>query len=214
MFAMSPWALQLAQHGWRCVLMDLRGHGKSTGARIYFGMQEATDMSRLLDELLQAEKVSPPVLAVGHSYGAVTALRWRTSDPRVQGVVALSPYSLLADAVINISRQYSSWMPEWWLRAGLEKLPDLLETDAVELDTRTIIRRQPGPVLFVASDADTITPVQAMQDLFELAPKGSQLLIVADATHEAMPYFFVDLEPVLVDWLNSGREAPDSPSAD
>jgi hypothetical protein len=40
------------------------------------------------------------------------------------------------------------------------------------------------------------------------------LLIVADATHEAMPYFFADLEPVLVDWLNSGREAPDSPSAD
>ena len=30
-FSMVPWAWRLAQEGWRCVLVDLRGHGKSTG---------------------------------------------------------------------------------------------------------------------------------------------------------------------------------------
>src|SRR5690242_2459678 len=29
-FAMFPWALYLAEEGWRCVLVDLRGHGLST----------------------------------------------------------------------------------------------------------------------------------------------------------------------------------------
>ena len=42
-FSMAPWALRLAEEGWRCVLVDLRGHGKSTGKRIYFGIQETND---------------------------------------------------------------------------------------------------------------------------------------------------------------------------
>ena len=32
-FSMVPWAWCLAQEGWRCVLVDLRGHGKSTGKK-------------------------------------------------------------------------------------------------------------------------------------------------------------------------------------
>src|SRR5262249_34114716 len=48
-FGMAPWALRLAEEGWRCVLVDLRGHGKSTGRRIYFGIREASDLSQLLD---------------------------------------------------------------------------------------------------------------------------------------------------------------------
>ena len=64
----------------------------------------AFDLSQLLDELSRAGKLAAPVVAVGHSYGAVTALRWRTTDARVQSVVALSPYAVLADAVLNISR--------------------------------------------------------------------------------------------------------------
>ena len=48
---MAPWALRLAQEGWQCVLVDLRGHSRSTGPQIYFGLQEAHDLSQLLDEL-------------------------------------------------------------------------------------------------------------------------------------------------------------------
>src|SRR5450631_129493 len=42
-FSMVPWALQLAEAGWRCVLVDLRGHGKSTGKQIFYGIKEAHD---------------------------------------------------------------------------------------------------------------------------------------------------------------------------
>lgn len=214
MFAMSPWSLQLAQQGWRCVLVDLRGHGKSTGSRIYFGTQETFDLSQLLDELSRAGKLAAPVVAVGHSYGAVTALRWRTTDARVQSVVALSPYAVLADAVLNISREYSSWMPESLLRSGLERLPGLLQVDQTEFDTRNILRRQSRPTLFIAGAADKITPATTARELFELNPKDSELLIVPNATHEALPYFFAAIEPVLADWLRSAGESPGSSAAD
>jgi len=79
-FAMSPWALRLAQDGWRCVLVDLRGHGKSTGKRIYFGTQEARDLSQLLDTLAHDGQLATPVAAVGESYGAALAVRWKASS--------------------------------------------------------------------------------------------------------------------------------------
>jgi hypothetical protein len=33
-FSTAPWALRLAQEGWRCVVVNLRGHGTSTGDRV------------------------------------------------------------------------------------------------------------------------------------------------------------------------------------
>jgi pimeloyl-ACP methyl ester carboxylesterase len=214
MFAMSPWAVQLAQHGWRCVLVDLRGHGKSTGDHIYFGTQEAADLSLILDELVKAQKLAPPVLAVGHSYGAVTALRWRMTDARVRAVVAMSPYAELTEAVLNISREYSPWLPDWWLRAGLKKLPERLGVNVAEFDTRTIIKRQPQPALFIAATGDKITSVDRVRELFTLSAPASELLIVANATHEALPYSFAEMELILVEWLNAAAEAARSVAGD
>jgi pimeloyl-ACP methyl ester carboxylesterase len=85
----------LAQEGWRCVLVDLRGHGKSTGRRIYFGVQEARDLSQLLDELARDGQLARPVATLGESYGAALALRWKGLDPRVGPVVAIAPCAVL-----------------------------------------------------------------------------------------------------------------------
>src|SRR3954466_5867333 len=90
-FSMLPWALELAQEGWRCVLLDLRGHGKSTGKRIYFGIQETKDLSQLLDHLADQGHLVEPIAAVGESYGAALALRWKCVEPRLGPVVAMSP---------------------------------------------------------------------------------------------------------------------------
>src|SRR5208337_2263081 len=94
-FSMAPWALRLAQAGWRCVLVDLRGHGKSTGDRIYYGLKEVHDLSQLLDQLGQNGQLQAPVAVLGESYGAVMALRWQAADPRVGPVVAIAPYAVL-----------------------------------------------------------------------------------------------------------------------
>src|SRR6267378_123363 len=78
-FSMVPWAWCLAQEGWRCVLVDLRGHGKSTGKEIYYGLKESRDMSQLLDVLMDRSQFAAPVAVIGESYGAALALRWQTT---------------------------------------------------------------------------------------------------------------------------------------
>ncbi len=205
-FSMMPWALQLAQEGWRCVLVDLRGHGKSSGKRIGYGLLEVPDLSQLLDQLARDGQLREPVAAVGESYGAVLALRWLPAEPRLRAVVAITPYASLSNAVLNLRSQYAGWLPESLLRAGLKKLPAVLGATAAELDTTTVLSRHPVCALFVAADGDKIAPPSAVAQVCAVAAPGSRLLLVPHSTHETVPYRFADLAAPVSSWLSEAAQ--------
>jgi len=205
-FSMAPWALRLAGEGWRCVLVDLRGHGKSTGKQIYYGIHEARDLSRLLDQLGRDGRLKEPVAAMGESYGAVMALRWAMMDPRVGPVVAIAPYASLSNAVMNLREEYADWMPTFILRAGLKKLPGVLGVPAGELDTTTALTRKPIRAFFVAGGKDKIMPEAEVEQLQKMAAPGSELQQVPDATHETVTYQMADLTPPVLAWLASQND--------
>jgi len=201
-FSMAPWALRLAEDGWRCVLVDLRGHGRSTGREIFFGTRETNDLSQLLDKLEWDGQLAGPVQVMGESYGGALALRWKTSEPRVQKVVAIAPYGVLSDAVLNIARDYAKWFPTFFLRAGLKQLPAVLEVQPGDLDITTVLKRHPESALFVAAAQDKIMPLKDVNSLHELADSNSPMVVVPRATHEAVTYFFDDLVPPVTAWLD------------
>jgi pimeloyl-ACP methyl ester carboxylesterase len=200
-FAMAPWALRLAEEGWRCVLVDLRGHGKSTGKRIYYGVQETCDLSQLLDALAGDGQLTPRVAVLGDSYGAALALRWKAVEPRIGSAVAISPYAELSNAVLNLCHDYAGWLPQGLVKAGLRKLPSLLQVPPDELDTTTVLARSPVVALFIAGADDRIAPVAVVRRLFEQASPGSELFVVPGATHEVVPYYFNELAPPVLSWL-------------
>jgi pimeloyl-ACP methyl ester carboxylesterase len=214
-FSMLPWALRLGQEGWRCVLVDLRGHGKSTGKQVYFGVRETNDMSRLLDVLQREQPMAGPVSVIGESLGAALALRWMTVEPRIDLVVAIAPFGNLSNAVMNIRQEYAGWMPECFVRAGIKQLPSVLEIPAPEFDTTTVLRRKPVVALFVAGGADKISPPAEVEQLYELALAGSGFVLVPEATHEGLTYYFDELAPPVLDWLDGGKHSgrPDSINA-
>ncbi len=192
----------LAQDGWQCVLVDLRGHGKSTGSQIYFGLQEVKDLSQLLDELTRDGKLKTPVAAMGESYGAVMALRWKMVEARVQTVVAIAPYAGLSNAVMNLRQVYANWMPKTFIKAGLKQLPVILKTNAAELDTTTKLASCPVSACFVAGAEDKIVPVAEVKQLDLLAASDSKLIVVPGATHETVTYYMDDLVPPVLAWLS------------
>jgi pimeloyl-ACP methyl ester carboxylesterase len=204
---MGPWALRLAQEGWRCVLVDLRGHGKSTGRQIYFGVEEVRDLSQVLDELAHDGRLREPVGVLGYSYGAALALRWETLEPRVRRVVAIGPYAELSRSVLNVRRDYAGWIPAACVQAGLNQLPALLNVEPGELDTTTVLARAPVAALFVAGGLDDIAPVSDVSRLHALAATGSQLRVLPRATHETLPYWMEDLAGPVVNWLAGATPA-------
>lgn len=209
-FSMTPWALRLAEEGWRCVLVDLRGHGKSTGKQIYYGIQEAHDLGQLLDQLERDGNLQAPVAAVGESYGAVMALRWKMVDPRVGPVVAIAPYASLSNAVMNLRQEYAGWLPKWILRDGLDQLPVVLGLTAGELDTTTALAKNPIGALFVAGGKDKIMPEADVEQLRNLAAPGSELIVVPDATHETVTYYLAELSPPVLAWLTNQTDLENS----
>jgi len=202
-FSLAPWALRLGQDGWRCVLVDLRGHGRSGGRQIYYGLRETRDLSQLLDQLGSNAPPARPVVALGESYGGALALRWQTVEPRLQSVVALAPYASLSNSVLNIVHDYAGWLPKGLIRSGLRQVPVQLGVPAPELDTTTVLARHPVTALFVAGGEDTIAPVADVTALERLAAPGSRLLIVPHATHEALTYYFDDLTAPVLAWLDA-----------
>ena len=97
-------ARMLSEEGYRTVLVDLRGHGNSTGEWLTYGVQEAKDLSRVIDELLLRNLVHGPLGVYGISYGATTAIHLAGIDSRVHAVVAVAPFSKFRDVVPDYAR--------------------------------------------------------------------------------------------------------------
>lgn len=198
---MAPWALRLAQEGWRTVLVDLRGHGRSSGKRIFYGVREADDLRQLADELTRQGQLTEPLVALGDSYGAALALRWQTRDPRVRSSVAMAPYAELAPAALNLRREYARFFPARWVKAGLHRMPKLLEVPPAELDTIRVLQARPVEALFVAGGKDAIAPADEVRRLHVLAAPSSRFLLVEDSVHEVLPYRFEELTGPVLEWL-------------
>ncbi len=212
-FSMLPWAFPLAQDGWRCVLVDLRGHGDSTGKRVYFTVRETNDMNQLLAQLTRDKELVQPVSLMGESYGAVLALRMKSVDPRIHSVVAIAPFATFSNAVLNIREQYCDWVPKPMVEAGIKKLPSLLDIPASEFDTTTVLRRKPVKALFIAGADDQIAPPAEVREDVALAAPGSVFVVVPEATHEALTYYFKDLLPVVLPWLDKSDKSSSSSSS-
>jgi pimeloyl-ACP methyl ester carboxylesterase len=166
---------------------------------------ETNDMSQLLDALARDKQLIEPVDVVGESYGAALALRWRGVEPRVQSVVAIAPYASLSNSVLNISRQYAGWFPLFIIRSGLKQLPSVLDVSANELDTTTVLRRTPVKALFIAGSEDAIASTNDVQADYSLASPGSRMIVVPGATHEGLTYYFPELVPAILPWLDEGK---------
>lgn len=79
-------ASSLAAEGFGVVAYDGRGHGDSEGL-CTLGSDEVLDVAAAV---AYARSLSPRVVAVGSSMGAIAVLRYGATDPDVAGVVAVS----------------------------------------------------------------------------------------------------------------------------
>ena len=97
--SMRGWGRMLAARGYRAVLVDLRGHGRSTGDALTYGVHDARDLAGALDALEARRLLVGPVGVMGNSYGAATAVQWAGRDERVRAVVAVAPFASLRAVV-------------------------------------------------------------------------------------------------------------------
>lgn len=70
----------LANGGYRSVLIDLRGHGLSSG--LTYGVVDSQDLVQVLDAIDRQNLLTPSIGVFGCSYGAAAAIQLAARDPR------------------------------------------------------------------------------------------------------------------------------------
>ncbi len=113
-------AVGLVNAGFRCVLIDLRGHGESTGTTMSFGKSEAADLRQALSNLQQTGTIQPPLILLGYSLGGSVALMAATEPTPVTAVVAVAPFAHLADVAPNFANYFGGWLT-WFVTDGLTR---------------------------------------------------------------------------------------------
>jgi len=200
---MLGWELALAQAGYRTVSVDLRGHGRSTGDRVYFGGIERTDMMQCLDSLVRRGVCNGPVGALGISYGAVVAMQWAAVDPRVQTVAAISPYPDPGTAVEAFLGARAPLMPKRMKQKVADLIVGDLATRWPDLTTETAVRENKRPILLVRGERDKLCNEIFLAHLQTAAPTGSAVIPVPHANHLDTGLCVNQLEGQVTNWFGS-----------
>lgn len=191
----------MTRAGFRAVLVDLRGHGGSSGDRIGFGALESRDLVQVIDRLESEGLVAGRLGVWGFSMGAATAIQLAGRDERIAAVVAVAPYESMRAVIGEDLRLWTAGL--WPDEAALDELLARMTHDSgyqpAEADTLAAIRRTRAPVLLVHGTWDLICPHRHSEKLHQAAPDHSRLISLPFAGHLSLHV------------LNSTtyREAPD-----
>ena len=203
--AMADHAAALANAGFRCVLVDLRGHGESTGGTISFGKHEADDVRALLRALRANGTLSGKVALLGFSYGASVALMVAAHDAPITTVVAVAPFARLRDVAGNFATRFAGWL-SWFVTDSL--------TDAVIAKAGTKGGFDPEadsplasapriqvPVLFLHSDHDDLVPGEQSARLAAAMPGPHRRVVIAGPDHIQEVLTPALSLPIAIPWL-------------
>jgi pimeloyl-ACP methyl ester carboxylesterase len=216
--SLMPWALQLAQAGYRTISLDLRNHGRSGHGPAGYGTREAQDVAKVVRELRAQGEVSGPLYLFGVSYGAATAsFAAALLGREVRGVVAMESFA-------NAGRGIRDMVPHM-----LGSRPDTLKATAMTLYARLVYARQDLNAVIAAADAqlkldlDKVDVRQALHDapscvlvlhgrddqhipvahgrLLANASSRTHYLEVPGETHLSLPMRLDRLGATVDDWL-------------
>ena len=190
----------LADHGWvrntahvmrdagyRAVMVDLRGHGQSTGEHITFGVIESHDLLQLTNWLQRNHLAGDTIGVYGVSYGASTAIEYAALDPRVAAVVAVAPFATLADEAPHFAQTLLP-VPGLFLSPQdytnvLADAGQLAGFDPAKASPLAAIAHTRARILLLHGDLDMITPVSNSIRLHNAAPGNTELHVLRGEGH-------------------------------
>lgn len=200
------WALALAEAGYRCVLVDFRGQGRSTGDMIGFGAFEVRDLGQVLDDLQRKGLATDKVGVLGVSYGASMGLLLAARDPRVGAIVALEPFSNAETAVVEfahgVAPKEAANIGEATFKAGVAGAARRGNFSWTEGDVLAAMERVKAPVLFYHGAKDRWLSPDNSRRLAEKAPVGSKLVILPDDDHLLLSMRLSPIAPEVRAWFD------------
>lgn len=151
-------AARLRDVGMSVLLIDLRGHGGSSPARMSYGWHERHDVLGAVDFLRSRGYAPGRIGVLGVSLGASTAVLAAAEEPAIGALVLDSAFASFEQV---LGRQFSrmSRLPGWFLPGTLAASRLLLGADLRRVQPLACMPRLRGrPVLVIHSQGDRFVP--------------------------------------------------------
>ena len=175
-----------ASHGYGVMAWDFRAHGKSAGEFSSLGYYEMLDAKAALDFVLAQPGVEH-VGAWGGSMGAVTMIRATARYPRIEALVADSPFATLQD-------EMDLRVPFPIMRASIRFFAE--KKSGVTLDrvrpVDDIAHISPRPVFIIQGMADGMVPLNSARRLYDAAgePRHASRWVEKNVPHLNMYAYY------------------------
>lgn len=193
----------LAGHGFRIVSLDFPGHklGASGGR-----LDDLADLDAAFAAAVAFARAREPVVyALGHSMGAIAALRAVAADQDIAGAVAIATgagrlaalEALRGRGAVDLRSSYVDGL-------GLAELMTRLEPDLAP----TLARLAGRPVLYVAAERDMMVTRASAEALFAQAPEPKSFATVpSDHTNAGEAS-----RAAVLAWFNERAPRADAPT--
>jgi pimeloyl-ACP methyl ester carboxylesterase len=186
-FWMLPIGTRFSEAGYRVALVDLRGHGGSTGASLTYGVRESQDLVQVIDELEARGLVAGRLGVFGHSYGAATAIQLAAADPRITAIVASAPFADLRDEVPHYVRLalpgVGHLISTDYLNAALDEAGRIGQFDPDDASAEAAVTRTQAPILLVHGLDDRVIPAEHSQRIYAAAEQPARLVLLPGTGH-------------------------------
>jgi len=199
---MTGYAELFLSHGYSVLMPDSRGHGKSEGNLVTFGLLETDDIRRWVDWMEQRSRADnvPPgstrpqhqpdcIFGFGESMGAAQLLQSLKTETRFCSVVAESPFASFREIGYDrVGQRFNtgSWLGRTILRPIIEfaflyaRLKYKLDFEQVSPEDA--IARTKVPIFLIHGKVDSNIPVRHA-DLIVARNPGISLWEVPGADH-------------------------------
>ena len=214
---MIHWALYLAEHGYRAVLVDLRGHGRSTGNWVGYGAFESRDLKQVIDELERRQLVAGRIGILGISYGASVGLQLAGLDKRAEAVVAIEPFSDPRAAVMEFARAVVPGFVRGWTDQDFsiaeERASHLAGFSWKDADVKGAVAETEASILYLHADNDHWISPRNSQSLAEVTHGIHAIETVhfqksGIEDHVLLSWLLEPMAPSVVTWFDECLDKP------
>ncbi len=141
------------------ILFDHRAHGRSTGRRATFGLEEKSDLQAVIDyAFANGLFTGTQVVTLGFSMGAATVIEHAAIDHRVAGTAALAPFVNFRQAVESYRRNLAPWMGREWLANGFERHMRRVGLEFDSASPLVAVEKLDRPLLLIQGGRDRALP--------------------------------------------------------